>query len=144
MNHSIKYHKWSLKDMKIFNNSLRNILNIKEPQLYIPIMSLFFYIHNTCNSHRVIDFYRDHYLKEILEYITPKEYNSNILLRGNVFNRINNSDEQVDLFGKVIPLLDPIHYLLNNYNISNFRNPLLPSNYSFNTYTKINDINNML
>ena len=52
-------------------------------------------------------------------------------------------EQDVSLFGKVIPLLDPIHYLLNNYNTSTHRNLLLPSNYSFNTYMKINDINNM-
>ena len=32
---------------------------------------------------------------------------------------------------------------MNNYNISTTRNPLLPSNYSYNTYSKINDMNNM-
>jgi len=52
-------------------------------------------------------------------------------------------EEIVELFSKVIPLLDPVHYLLNNYNISNHRHPLLPSNYSFNTFNKVNDMNNM-
>ena len=69
MSHPIKYQKWTKKDMKILNNSLRDILHLKEPQLYYPIMSLFFYIHNTPNSHRLIDFKRNHYIKEILYYL---------------------------------------------------------------------------
>tara|TARA_Y100000768_G_scaffold383372_1_gene365381 strand:- start:2341 stop:3762 length:1422 start_codon:yes stop_codon:yes gene_type:complete len=143
MKHCIEYYKWDKDDSKILFNSLRNVLDIKEPQLYFPIMSLFFYIHNTPNSHRVLDFKRYYFIKEILEYRQPKEYNSNILLRSKTFNKYENKEEVIQLFGKVIPLLDPIHYLLNNYNISTHRNPLLPSNYSFNTYSKINDINNM-
>ena len=63
---NIQYSKWNKNEMKILNNSLRNILDTKEPQLYFPIMSLFFYIHNTPNSHRLIDFKRNNYIKEIL------------------------------------------------------------------------------
>ena len=39
---NIEYSKWSKNDIKTFNNSIRNILETKEPQLYFPIMSLFF------------------------------------------------------------------------------------------------------
>ena len=141
MLHTIKYQKWTKDDMKKFNNSMRDILKLKEPQLYFPIMSLFFYIHNTPNSHRLIDFKRSHYIKEIIEYNQLKEYNSNLLVKANTIN--HGSEETTYLFCKTISLLDPVHYLLNNYNISKHRNPLLPSNYSFNTYTKINDMNNM-
>ena len=56
MSHSIKYQIWTKEDMKTFNNSLRDTLHLKEPQLYFPIMSLFFYIHNTPNSHKLLDF----------------------------------------------------------------------------------------
>jgi hypothetical protein len=72
-----------------------------------------------------------------------KDYQSNIIVRAKVTNRHNPNETETTLFGKIIPLLDPIHYLLNNYNISHKRNPLLPSNYHYNTYTKINDMNNM-
>ena len=65
---NIQYSKWNKNEMKILNNSLRNILDIKEPQLYFPIMSLFFYIHNTPNSHKFIDFKRNHYLREIIDF----------------------------------------------------------------------------
>ena len=63
---NIQYSKWNKNDIKILNNSIRNNLDIKEPQLYFPTMSLFFYIHNTPNSHRRIDFKRNNYIKEIL------------------------------------------------------------------------------
>lgn len=140
---NIQYSKWSKNDIKLLNQSLRNKLNMKEPQLYYPIMSLFFYIHNTNNSHRILDFKRSHYVKEIIDYEYLKEYNSNMILNARVSNKYNPNQTVTKLFGKTIPLLDPVHYLLNNYNISKRHNPLLPSNYSFNTFTKINDMNNM-
>ena len=43
-------------------------------------MSLFFYIHNTPNSHKLIDFKYSEAIKETINYIEPKEYSSNILL----------------------------------------------------------------
>ena len=47
------------------------------------------------------------------------------------------------LFCKCIPLLDPLYYIMNNYNNFVHRNPLLPSLYSpYNTYHKINNIHN--
>ena len=140
---NILYSKWHYSDFKKLNKSMKDILNIQEGQLYFPIMSLFFYIHNTKNSHRVLDFKRPQYIKEILQCENIKEYNSNIIVDAKVSNKHNPNEKQRKLFCKTIPLLDPIHYLLNNYNLSKHRNPLLPSNYNFNTYTKINDMNNM-
>ncbi len=140
---NIQYCKWNKQDIQSLHNSCRNILNLKEPQLYYPIMSMFFYIHNTPNSHKFIDFKRNHYLREIIDFQNIKEYNSNILVKAKVDNKLDVNKKEIILFGKSIPLLDPIHYLLNNYNVSNPRNFLLPSNYNFNTFTKINDMNNM-
>ena len=114
---------------------------LQEPQMYVPIMSLYFYIHNTPNSHKLMDFKRSHYIYQILQVEELTEYNSNILLESMVLN--HSKLEQTQLFGKVLPLLDPIHYLLNNYNVGVHKNSLLPSNYSFNTYSKLNDMNNM-
>ena len=139
----IQYSKWNKKDIKILNNSLRSVLKTKEPQLYYPIMSLFFYIHNTHNSHRLIDFKRNNYIKQILNIENSKEYNSNIVINAKVINKTDPTGTERKLFGKVIPLLDPVHYLLNNYSFTKRRNLYLPSNYNFNTITKINDMNNM-
>ena len=112
---NIQYSTWKKQDIQLLNKSLRQILHMKEPQLYYPIMSLFFYIHNTPNSHKVIDFKRNQYLKEILEFQNLKEYNSNILVKARVHSKIDPNKKDIILFGKAIPLLDPIHYLLNNY-----------------------------
>ena len=140
---NIQYSKWNKNEMKILNNSLRNILDTKEPQLYFPIMSLFFYIHNTPNSHRLIDFKRNNYIKEILSVVNLKDYNSNIIIKAKVINKTDKSNTEKTLFCKTIPLLDPVHYLLNNYSFTKKRNPMLPSNYNFNTIVKVNDMNNM-
>jgi len=140
---NIQYSKWEKNDIKILNKSIRNILNTKEPQLYFPTMSLFFYIHNTPNSHRQIDFKRNNYIKEILGVEYSKESDSNIIINAKVINKLEINEIEKKIFCKTIPLLDPVHYLLNNYSFTKKRNPFLPSNYNFNTITKINDINNM-
>lgn len=139
----IKYRKWSKQDCQTLFESMRGVLTIKEPQFYFPIMSLFFYIHNTPNSHRVIDFKRKHYIQCIHSSKSIKEYTSNQIINATIQDTIEACCEKRDLFMKTIPLLDPVHYLLNNYNRSVHRNPLLPSNYSFNTSVKLNDMNNM-
>ena len=139
----IKYRKWSKQDSRLLFESMRNVLKLKEPQFYFPIMSLFFYVHNTPNSHRVIDFKRKHYLQCIHKSTPIKDYNSNQIINAKIQDTLEACCETRDLFMKTIPLLDPVHYLLNNYNRSVHRNPLLPSNYSFNTSVKLNDMNNM-
>ena len=141
MKHKIQYKKWLKEDITKLYKSARELLLLRESQLYIPIMSLYFYIHNTPNSHRILDFKRNNYIYNILSVNQIKDYNSNILLNAIVFS--NKKKVEKELFGKVIPLLDPIHYLLNNYNTGIHRNCILPSNYSFNTTSKINDMNNM-
>ena len=103
---NIEYYKWSKKNSKILYKSLKDILGIQEPQLYFPIMSLFFYIHNTPYSHKTIDFKRDYYLTKI---INKYEHKSNLLINGEVTHKNNKQHKQ--LFGKIIPLIDPIHYL---------------------------------
>ena len=46
------------------------------------------------------------------------------------------------MFVKISPILDPITYIMNNYNSNPNRNPNLPSNYNYNTYSKINSMEN--
>ena len=42
-----------------------------------------------------------------------------------------------------MPLLDPLHFIMNNYNnIYKRKISFLPSNYNFNTFDKLNDMNN--
>ena len=51
--------------------------------------------------------------------------------------------EEKELFCKSIPLVDPIHYILNNYNTYYRRSSFLPSNYSYNLQNKVNNMDNM-
>ena len=66
MNHHITYHKWNIKENKIFKKSFKDHLNIKDFQIYYPIFSLYFHIHNTRNARQLIDIDRRYKLKEII------------------------------------------------------------------------------
>ena len=73
MNININYHKWNKKNKHKLAKSCNEKLNIKEIQFYQPHFSLYFHIHNTVNSHKLIDIKRKYYLEEILE-VTNKKY----------------------------------------------------------------------
>ena len=137
-----KYYKWSKETIKELYTSLREILLISEPQLYYPIMSLFFYIHNTNYSHKIIDFDRPLFITKVIDVYDRKQYTSNINVKAIIYNKYLKSYNNKDSFVKVLPLLDPVHYMLNNYSVYKYRNPLLPSNYVYNTQNKLNNMNN--
>lgn len=141
-NSLVEYYKWDKKIIKVFFNSLKDILSLKSSQLYIPFFSLFFYIHNTKYSHKIIDLKRNFYLIKILDIVKEKYYNSNLLIEGIIYNSIKNTNEIKSIFCKTIPILEPIHCINNNYNLINNNNYYLPSGYNYNTFKKINDINN--
>jgi hypothetical protein len=137
----IGFYKWN-NDYKKFYNSVKTILNTSNPQIYFPILSLYLYYHNTKNSHKCIDLERRFYVKEILSVNYLKYYNSNSIINANIFDEKTKTYFTSELFCKCMPILDPLHYMMNNYNSLVKRNPLLPSNYNFNTFEKINDMNN--
>ena len=66
MNNSITYYKWNKKENKIYLNSCKKYLNLKDLQIYFPILSLYFYYHNTKNANKIIDIERRYKLIEIL------------------------------------------------------------------------------
>ena len=138
----ISYSKWTKKDSKLLFKSLRELLEIKEIQFYMPLFSLYFYIHNTPLSHKVIDFDRRYFIKDIKEKIKERYYNSNLIIKGGIYDSHKNVLEDKELFCKSIPILDPIHAINNNYNLINKNNHHLPGSYNYNTFSKINDINN--
>ena len=142
MNSEILFYKWSTRDYKKFYSSVREILDMKSLQFYMPFFSLYFYIHNKPNANHKIDMKRNFYLKEITEITKSRYYNSNMFLKGYVYNEKKNITLEKEFFCKSIPLLDPIHIINNNYNLVNHNNYHLPSNYNHNTFYKINDINN--
>jgi len=65
-----------------------------------------------------------------------------MFLKGKIYNECKNITIETELFCKSIPIVDPIHCINNNYNFVNHNNYHLPSNYNYNTFHKINDINN--
>ena len=142
MNSEIKFHKWSVNDYKKLYKSIRNIFDMNSLQIYMPFFSLYFYIHNKPKANLKIDMKRNYYLREVLEITKSRYYNSNMILKGNIYNEMKNTTTEKDIFCKSIPILDPIHIINNNYNLVNHNNHHLPSNYNYNTFHKINDINN--
>ena len=75
----IRYHKWMKDEYKSFFKNIREHLSMISLQFYMPLFSLYFYIHNTPNSHKTIDFERRYYMREITEITKQRYYNSNIL-----------------------------------------------------------------
>lgn len=142
MNPEIEFYKWQTTDYKKLYSSIHDILDMNNLQFYMPFYSLYFYIHNKPKANHKIDMKRNYYLKEILEITKSRYYNSNMFLKGNVYNESKNSTTECELFCKSIPILDPLHVVNNNYNLVNHNNYHLPSNYNYNTFHKINDMNN--
>ena len=138
----VEYYKWNYKEIQILFNSLKRLINIKELQFYQPYFSLYFHIHNTKKSHKIIDIQRRFFVKEVIEIINERHHTSNLQLKCQIFdNKYNNTTIQT-LFCKCIPLLDPLYFMMNNYNNIIKRNPLLPSAYTYNTSSKINNMCN--
>ena len=139
---SIKYHIWNKADLQIFKRSIYDILDMKEIQLYQPYFSLYFHIHNTKDSHKRIDIQRRYIVKQILDTKTTKHHTSNTTHHCIVHDTQNKTIQKESLFCKCVPLLDPLHFMMNNYSNLVHRNPLLPSCYISNTQSKINDMCN--
>ena len=140
---NLRYRKWTKEDSnKLFSDS-RKVISLEYPQFFFPIMSLYFYIHNSKNSHKRIDFERNFYVNRILDIVLERPYNSNMIVNCDTYQSNERLYEEKELFCKSIPLIDPIHTILNNYNTYYHRNPFLPSNYSYNLQSKVNNMDNM-
>ena len=113
---NIKYHKWNKKErLKLFK-SCQKFLELDECQFYQPYYSLYFNIHNTKNSHKIIDLDRRYFIKEINSLAKEKYETSNILLKCNIYDKKYNIITEKEIFCKCIPILDPLYFLMNNYN----------------------------
>ena len=143
----IKFYKWNKEDFAILKKSINENIRVKELQSYNPIYALYFYYHNTPNSHKIIDINRRYFIREIedmseISDINNNYFNCNKILSGKVWDNEKKELLNKELFVKISPILDPITYIMNNYNIHPKRNSLLPSNYNYNTSQKINNMNN--
>ena len=122
---SIYYYKWETKKYKELFNSFKEFINIKSLQFYMPVYSLYFYIHNKSNANKCIDLRRNFYIQNFNEIVKERYYNSNMIFKGNVYNSSKNIIENKEIFCKCIPILDSIHCINNNYNIVSYNNHLL-------------------
>ena len=138
----IRYHKWDEKEYKELFSSVRENLNMKSLQFYMPFYSLYFNIHNSPKSLYKIDLERNFYLKNIKEITKSRYYNSNMFLITDVYDSSKNIIEEKEIFCKTIPIVDVTHCVNNNYNFITKNNYHLPSAYNYNTFQKINDMNN--
>jgi len=138
----IQYYKWSKKETSLLFNSIGEYLGISNLQFYMPFFSLYFHVHNTKNSTKRIDLDRENYIRKITEITKQRYYNSNLLLKADIYNSKKTTVDNLDTFCKTIPLVDPTHCFRNNYNLYVKNNPYLPSPYNYNTFSKINNMDN--
>jgi len=89
-----------------------------------------------------IDLERNFYLMKIKEITKERYYNSNMFLIVDLYDSGKNKIEERECFCKTIPIVDPMHCINNNYNLIQKNNYHLPTAYNYNTFKKINDMNN--
>ena len=135
------------KFYKNLGSSFKEVLGITDVQSYLPIMSLFFHIHNTRNSHKCITFDNRYIIKQLKEEVKKEDdedykITSNGLYKATVWDKRDNKNLNMEVFCKICPILDSVSYMQGNYNIRQHRNHLLPSNYNHNTFNKINCLDN--
>ena len=138
----IRYHKWQEKEYKELFNSVREQLEMKSLQFYMPFYSLYFNIHNNSRALLKMDLERNYYLKNIKGITKSRYYNSNMFLVSDIYDSSKNIIEEKEIFCKTIPIVDVMHCVNDNYNFITKNNYHLPSSYNYNTFKKINDMNN--
>ena len=74
-------------DFKKLKKSCSEILKLSDIQFFQPYFSLYFHIHNTKNSHQLIDLNRRFIVKEILESNIIKYYSSNKFINSAIYDK---------------------------------------------------------
>ena len=140
------FSKINVKIVSVQDQSFQNIkesiardLGILKLQTYFPILDLYFDFYN--NSKRQFTLKSKFRIKNIIEKQHHKLDDSYIkhFFRCNVCDVPKKKDFECDIFVKIMPLLNVIHYLTENYNIEN---SMLPNKYNLTTVKKINNFNN--
>ena len=73
----IEYHKWAREEYTRLFGSIREKLSLHSCQFYMPMFSLYYFVHNTPRAPKTIDMARRYYLKEWLKITKERYYNSN-------------------------------------------------------------------
>ena len=137
----LKKYIWDRTTFHKFSESCKDELKLFKVQSYNPILSLYLYYHNTKNSKKLVTLNLNNIVQKILNVKDHKFYNSNKFAEVLLHNINNNTITNKNIFIKSIPLIDPINYIMNNYNLD-INNSNLPYNYNYNTYHKINSLEN--
>ena len=106
-------------DYKVFHKSCKDILNINNSQYYYPILSLYFHYHNTKKSFKKINLNKKDKILKIIKKSELNNTSSNCIIDAIIKN--NTQIYKQELFCKIISLLDPIHMMMNHYQIVMFK-----------------------
>tara|TARA_Y100000768_G_scaffold388316_1_gene383498 strand:+ start:3848 stop:5542 length:1695 start_codon:yes stop_codon:yes gene_type:complete len=109
------------------------LLNVENPQNYIPIYKRFFSL--TSSNKETINLNNNLSLHDISEKETENKFN------GTVIDNSNNIYKK-KIFFKLSPLLDPIKYMTDKYDLSNSDLLNLPEYDISNSHKKVRDVNN--
>lgn len=143
MKDNITFKTWQKKDVNKLYSSISNELDIKSLQFYMPFFSLYYYLHNKKNANKRVDLLKKYEIREIKNITKRRYYNSNMLMIASIYDYGKNIIEDKEIFCKTIPIIDAVHCMNNNYNFVTNTNHFLPSAYNYNTFSKINNIDNM-
>ena len=119
----------------LFNQKNKSLLDISKIQNYIPLFNNFFNLTNTNYANFNINY--PYYLNDLLSKESYNKYKA-ILIS-------NDTEEKIEknIFFKYSPLLDPVKYICNKYDLSKNLITLPQVDISNNlTHSKINDVNN--
>ena len=119
----------------LFNQKNKSLLDISKIQNYIPLFNNFFNLTNTNYANFNINY--PYYLNDLLSKESYNKYKANLIS--------NDTEEKIEknIFFKYSPLLDPVKYICNKYDLSKNLITLPQVDISNNlTHSKINDVNN--
>jgi hypothetical protein len=131
-------------ESNIFNTlekDIENTLQIKELQLYFPILSLYFKYYNN-ESYKQFTLKSKKFVSKINEKLQNKYEDSYIknMFSCNIFDTRSNKDlGEREVFIKILPILDVLSFMKNDYKTDNSS---LPNIYNFLTSKKINSYHN--
>lgn len=97
-------------NMKLFNNDNKNLLNLLEIQNYIPIFNNFFNLNNSNFNN-----FNLNYSINLTDIKCQETYNTYKCV---LTNSETNEEIVKDIFFKFSPLLDPIKFISNKYDLS--------------------------
>jgi len=140
------FSKINIKIVSVEETSFQHIkervagdLEILKLQTYFPILDLYFDFYN--NSKRQFTLKSKFRIKNIIEKLHHTIDDSYIkhFFKCTICDIPKKRDFECDIFVKIMPLLNVIHYLTENYNVNN---DLLPNKFNLTTTKKINNCNN--